>query len=103
MHTRMLFLSLRFVMQIMGHTVFKTEQMEERDAVADYLQQVVDRLRSGEQLTLHDGENDVTLDVPDRVEFEVQVEEESSGEMSLEFELEWNGAHEDTTDTLEIS
>lgn len=88
----------------MEKTLLKTEQTQTRDEVAAYLQRVVDKLQSGETIALQGGGESVSLDVPDQLEFEVQVEEESSsGELSLEFELEWNGSDAGTSDQLDIS
>lgn len=74
----------------MSKTLLETEKVQNRSEVAAYLQQIVDKLEGGKPLTLHSGDSEVTLEIPDRVEFEVQVEEERSGDMSLELELEWD-------------
>lgn len=87
----------------MERTLLKTEQVLGREEVAERLQQFVEKLQSGETINLQGGENELSLDVPEQVEFEVKVEEESSGDMSLELELEWGGASTETSDTLEIS
>jgi amphi-Trp domain-containing protein len=74
--------------------LFETEQRESRSAVAAYLRTVADKLDSGEPLTLESGSQSVTLDVPDRPTFEVKAEREGPtgqpGELSVEFELEWD-------------
>jgi len=75
--------------------LFKTEAMRTRADVAQYLRTVADRLDDGDSLTLTAGNDSVTMDPPERVEFEVKAEREtntgaSEGELSIEFELEWD-------------
>lgn len=86
----------------MEEILFKTEQVQDRDEVAAYLQRIVDKLKSGETIALKGGGQEITLDIPDGLEFEVKVEEEA-GERSLEFELEWDDSDTGTEDRLEIS
>jgi amphi-Trp domain-containing protein len=76
-------------------TVFDFEEEMDRADVARYLRTVADRLASGEDLTLSAGDESVTLSPPGRIEFEVEVERETSdaGEstgIEVEFELEWD-------------
>lgn len=75
-------------------TLFETESTFTRSEIADYLRSVADSLESGEPITLKSGEQSVTVDPPGRVTFEVEVEREGArkgpGELSLEFELEWD-------------
>ncbi len=74
--------------------LLKSETVQSREDVATYLRSVADRLESGESMTLEAGQDSVTLDPPARPTFEVKVEREGPqsgpGEMSVEFELEWN-------------
>lgn len=75
--------------------LFKSESDFDRATIADYLRSVADKLESGDSLTLSSGDQSVTLNPPGRVTFEVKAEREwsrgrkSSGELSVEFELEW--------------
>lgn len=73
--------------------LFETEANMERAEIASYLRTVADRLEEGEAVTLSSGGDSVTLDPPRRPTFEVKAEregpEDGSGEMSIEFELEW--------------
>lgn len=73
--------------------LLKSEQPLSREEIATYLQQVVDKLQSGEPIHLESGEQSVTIDPPSRPTFEVKVEREGTppeyGEMSVEFEIEW--------------
>lgn len=68
--------------------LFVHETRSTRADVADYLRTVADSLDAGNDLTLSDGGESVTVSPPDSVEFEVKVEREGS-EKSVEFELEW--------------
>lgn len=74
--------------------LFETESRKTRADVADYLRTVADRLDDGEALTFRAGEETVTVDPPGAVDFEVKVEREgvadAPGELSAEFELEWD-------------
>lgn len=75
-------------------TLFKTEDKFDRSTIADYLRTVADSLEAGGSITLKSGDQSVTLDPPGRVTFEVKAEREGpadgSGELSVEFELEWD-------------
>ena len=73
--------------------LFKSEQVSSRGDVASYLRTVADKLDAGDPLTLERGEESVSLDPPESVEFEVKAEHEGpadAGELSVEFELEWD-------------
>ena len=78
----------------MGETVlFESERMSSRSDVAEYLRTVADKLDSGTSVTLEAGGENVTLDPPGTVEFEVKAEHEGpegNGELSLELEIEWD-------------
>ncbi len=90
-------------------TLFKTESNHKRSTIAEYLRQVADSLESGDAITLKSGDQTVTLDPPGRLTFEVKAEREGpkggSGELSVEFELEWDedASGKEGGGTLEIS
>lgn len=77
-------------------TLFESESTFTRAEIAAYLRSVADSLEAGEPITLKSGDQSVTVDPPGRVTFEVEVEREGPrkgpGELSLEFELEWDEA-----------
>jgi amphi-Trp domain-containing protein len=74
--------------------LFESESVQTRAAVAQYLRRVADNLDAGEEITFSAGEQSVTTNPPDSVEFEVKVEREgptgAAGELSIELELEWD-------------
>ncbi|MEF8773014.1 amphi-Trp domain-containing protein [Halodesulfurarchaeum sp.] len=89
--------------------LFESESGQTRAEIATYLRTVADKLEDGDPLTLTTGARSQTLDPPDRVTFEVKAEREGPvsgpGELSIEFELEWdeNGTgSEDFDGPLEI-
>ncbi|MDG5775050.1 amphi-Trp domain-containing protein [Haloarculaceae archaeon H-GB2-1] len=87
--------------------LFEAESHESRASVAAYLRAVADKLERGKPLTLEADGQSITLEVPDRTEFEVKAEREGPagqpGELSVEFELEWDeGAGSQDRGGLEI-
>ena len=75
-------------------TLFKSESKLNRTKIAAYLRSVADSLEAGDSITLKSGDQTVTLEPPEYLSFEVEVEREGRrgrpGEMSIEFELEWD-------------
>jgi amphi-Trp domain-containing protein len=73
--------------------VLSSERVQDRAEIAAFLRRVADKLEAGGSITLSAGEQSVTLDPPARPTFEVEVEREGPadgpGEMSVEFEIEW--------------
>jgi len=74
--------------------LFESESAQSRSDVAAYLRRVADSLEAGNPITLRAGDQSVTMDPPSRPTFEVKAEREGpadgSGELSVEFELEWD-------------
>lgn len=64
------------------------EMMMSREEVADYLEDVAEGLRSGEEFSLTIGEQTFDVNPTESVEFEVELEDEED-ERELEFEIEW--------------
>jgi amphi-Trp domain-containing protein len=75
-------------------TLFKSEQDQSREQIATYLRTVAGKLDSGAEITLSSGGDSVTLQPPAQPTFEVKAEREGPtdgpGELSIEFELEWD-------------
>ncbi|PSP63724.1 amphi-Trp domain-containing protein [Halobacteriales archaeon QH_8_67_27] len=89
--------------------LFESESDQTRESIASYLRQVADNLESGAPITLKAGTESATLDPPSRPTFEVKAEREGPtdrpGELSIEFELEWDEDADDGSSgggTLEI-
>ncbi|WP_134668630.1 amphi-Trp domain-containing protein [Halorussus marinus] len=74
--------------------LFESESDRTRDEIASYLHSVAEKLESGDAITLKSGSDSVTMDPPARPTFEVKAEREGpaggAGELSVEFELEWD-------------
>lgn len=74
--------------------IFKSEQVQTRSDIAEILTAVADNLASGEAITIRAGDDSITLDPPQQLTFEIKAEREGpvdgSGELSIEFELEWD-------------
>ena len=79
--------------------LFKSESDHSRAEIASLLRRVADNLDDGEAITLKAGSESVTLEPPARPTFEVKAEREGPadgpGELSVEFELEWDEAGAD--------
>lgn len=86
--------------------LFETERQQDRSEIASYLRTVADNLDSGDSIDLSAGDQSVSVDPPARPTFEVKVEREGPtdrpGELSIEFELEWDENGGDSGGSLEI-
>ena len=76
--------------------LFETEGHRTREEIASYLRTFADRLDADGPITLTAGEQSVRVDPPERPTFEVKAEREgptdAPGELSVEFEIEWDEA-----------
>lgn len=74
--------------------LFESESSQTRAEIASYLRRVAENLEAGEAITLRSGDQSVTMAPPARPTFEVKAEREGPtdglGELSVEFELEWD-------------
>jgi amphi-Trp domain-containing protein len=74
--------------------LFKSETDMSRGEIASFLRTVAENLEQGDDITLKSGGESVTMDPPSRPTFEVKAEREGPtdghGELSVEFELEWD-------------
>lgn len=81
-------------------TLFQFEQTMARGDVAAYLREVADKLDADGSLEFRAGGQSTSVRVPERLQFEVDVERDpgdnGAAEMEVEFELEW---YEDETGT----
>lgn len=79
--------------------LFENESRQSRADVATYLRSLADKLDTGQAVTLRAGAEELTLDIPQSVDFEVKAERETGSgpdELSIEVELEWSEGHEST-------
>jgi amphi-Trp domain-containing protein len=71
--------------------LFESEQKTDLQSAATFLHQLADKLAQN-QVKLRQGEQEITLDIPNNLVLEIKVEEEvkkKRTERSLELELEW--------------
>lgn len=72
--------------------LFKSEERKNRSEVSEFLHQLADKISKG-QVVLSQGQEEITLQLPQSLVLEVQVEDEDKGargiQHSLEVELKW--------------
>jgi amphi-Trp domain-containing protein len=72
--------------------LFKSEERKSRSDVSEFLHQLADRISKG-KVVLSQGQEEITLQLPQSVILEVQVEDEDKGargvQHSLEVEIKW--------------
>jgi len=81
-------------------TLFKFEKKMTKSEIAEHLDQISEKLKSGEPITFNSHKS-IELNPSETSEFEIKVEEEGS-ETSLELEIEWDQNKSDSSD-LNIS
>lgn len=73
--------------------LFESESDQLCTDVATYIRSIADRLEHGEEITLSEGDQEITLQPPEQATFEVTVEREGSegepSDLSLGLDLEW--------------
>ena len=76
----------------MGREVvlFKSEEKKTAGEIADALRLIAEKIESG-TMTLKQSDNEIVLDFPGAMKFELKVEEEHGRKLkkSFEIELEW--------------
>lgn len=72
----------------MSRKLLKTETKMSRGEASEKLHNLADKIGEG-KVKLESGQDSIELKPADQVEFELDVEEESDGEISIEIELEW--------------
>jgi amphi-Trp domain-containing protein len=71
--------------------LFKSEEKADRNRVCSFLRELADKIEAND-VVLRQGGEETPVDIPDTVELEIKLEEETGGsgtEQSLEVELEW--------------
>jgi amphi-Trp domain-containing protein len=73
--------------------LFKSEERKTRSDISDFFHQLADKISDG-QVVLRQGQEEITLEIPQSVILEVQVEDEDKGakgiQHSLEVEIKWS-------------
>lgn len=84
--------------------LFEMERSQSREEIAEYLRTVANALESGDPMSFKTGGESVTVEPPANPVFEIEVEREGptegSGEISIEFEIEWNEGETETEDLV---
>lgn len=70
--------------------LMKSEETRSRGQVAEFLHTIASKIETG-ALTLRQGTDELTLEVPETLKLELKVEEKTgaSPKMQVEIELEW--------------
>ncbi|MGD2059075.1 MAG: amphi-Trp domain-containing protein [Anaerolineales bacterium] len=91
----------------MGNEVrlFKSEERKSRTEVTTFLKELAAKIDSG-QVILRSGQEELTLEIPENLVLEVQVEDEDKKdkgiEHSLEIEIAWYEGGQQTGGPLEL-
>lgn len=72
----------------MSRKLLKTTNKMSRREAGEKLHSLADKISEG-QVELKSGNDSVTLQPADQVEFELDVEKEEDGDISIEIEVEW--------------
>jgi amphi-Trp domain-containing protein len=77
--------------------LFKSEEKKSSGEIADALRKIADKIDGG-TMTLKEGSDEIKLDFPPNMVFELKIEEESGRKhkKSFEIELEWIVGEEPT-------
>ena len=88
------------LLSTMSRKLLRTESMMSREDAAQKLHDLADKIGDG-RVELKAGEDSIELRPSDQVEFEIEVEEETDGDISIEMEVEWS--EESQGENLEIN
>jgi len=92
--------------KIMGREkrLFKSEEQKSSSEVSTFLHQLADKI-SENKIVLRQGQEEISLELPNKLTLEIQVEDEEKGakgtQHSLEVEIKWFD-NDETTGTLEL-
>lgn len=86
--------------QNIKNVLVKHEERVSREQVAALLETIAKKLKEDGTITLKLGEQSQTVQLPESVVLEVDLEEKN-GKYSLEFELEWREGESSGTLTIE--
>jgi amphi-Trp domain-containing protein len=72
--------------------IFKSEERKTQSEVSEFLHVIADKIATG-QVVLRQGQEEISLQLPQNLILEIQVEEEDKGKKglqhSLEIEIKW--------------
>ena len=72
----------------MAETIFEVGSRHSRDEIAEFLYDAATSVHEGE-MTVASGDDEVTFEIPEEAEFEVEVVREDGDGYGVEFEIEW--------------
>lgn len=81
--------------------LLRSKEMASREDVATFLRTLADKLEGEGTVRVQQGDDEVVLEVPSRVELQVKVEQEEKGQrtqLGMEVEFQWY-VGDDTSDT----
>lgn len=85
--------------------LFKSEERKTRPEVTAFLRELADKIDAG-RIVLRSGQEELTLEIPQNLVLEVQVEDEDKKEKgiehSLEVEIAWYEGGQQTGGPLEL-
>ena len=85
--------------------LFKSEEKKEKSEVSAFLRQLAEKIDSG-KVVLQKGAEELTLDIPNNLVLEVQVEDEDKGtkgtQHSLEVEIKWYDGDSEPVGSLQL-
>lgn len=67
----------------------ETEETMTREQAAERLRELADALARQNKVRVTDGEHDVTVDVPDTVTYEYEIEVKEGGKSEIEIAITW--------------
>ena len=75
----------------MGEKLFEheTETTMTREQAAAKLRELADALEKQNEVRVQEGDRDVTVDVPDQVRYEYEIEVKAGGKSEIEVKIAW--------------
>lgn len=67
--------------------LFQTEEVKTREEVSQFLRELADKIESG-SVSMSQGQQEVELKIPQRIEMDIDVEQNDKGQKGIQHELE---------------
>lgn len=67
--------------------LFQTEEVKTREEVSQFLRELADKIESG-SVSMSQGQQEVELKIPQRIEMDIDVEQNDKGQKGIQQELE---------------